>query len=261
MVNETIYQHFRPDEGATVSEIADLISQAQSEYRPILSHFLNPRERFIAKTLVNENGQIKMSSEGLVPDAERKRVLFYPAYYQPTLADYELSLFEVKYPIKFASLKHSQILGALMNSGIKRNVLGDIITDGKRWQLIMDAHFGNFLQTQVESVGKIRVRFNLLEPASLVVHRDEWEEIQLTVSSLRVDVLVAAVYHLSRKHAKDILNAELIHMNWMLLDKPDQELAVFDIVSVRGYGRFKLKTVQGISKKGKIRVTVAVLKK
>ncbi|MFT8372581.1 MAG: YlmH/Sll1252 family protein [Liquorilactobacillus satsumensis] len=261
MVKETIYQHFRAEESTTVTELGTLIAQAQTEYRPILTHFLNPRERFIAETLVHEDNRVKLAAEGLVPNAERQRMLFYPDYYEPVLADFELALLEVKYPVKFATLKHSQILGALMNSGIKREVIGDIITDGSRWQLIADQQFSRFLQTQIENVGRIKVRLSELEPSAVVIPLDEWQEEQVSVSSLRIDVLVAAVYHLSRNRAKELLNNKLIHLNWMLLDKPDHEIAVYDVVSVRGFGRFKLEEIRGLSKKEKIRVVVAFLKK
>ena len=86
-------------------------------------------------------------------------------------------------------------------------------------------------------------------------------KLSTTVSSLRLDTLIAGVYNLSRKHVKDLLGSGKVVLNWMNIEKPDVEVAEHDIVSVRGYGRFRLNELQGVSNKGKIRVKTDVLKK
>lgn len=48
-----VKQHFRPDEAPFIDEVQGWIATATSEYRPVLTEFLNPRQRFIASTLVN----------------------------------------------------------------------------------------------------------------------------------------------------------------------------------------------------------------
>lgn len=52
-----------------------------------------------------------------------------------------------------------------------------------------------------------------------------------------------------------------MRLNWAETQKPDYELDVADIVSVRGFGRIRLDEVGGRTKKDKIRVTLAVLQK
>ena len=89
----------------------------------------------------------------------------------------------------------------------------------------------------------------------------EWEEVEDTVSSLRADALISHFYNLSRKHAKDLFHAHKVQLNWMVLDKPDYELSDYDILSVRGYGRIRLNEQNGVSKKGKLKISAAVLRK
>ncbi|MDR1568659.1 MAG: hypothetical protein LBS33_08290 [Streptococcaceae bacterium] len=50
-------------------------------------------------------------------------------------------------------------------------------------------------------------------------------------------------------------------LNFQPIDKVIQELGASDLVSVRGYGRFKLKALSGFSKKGRIKVVVDVIEK
>lgn len=244
-----------------IDELNDLINQAENEYRPVLSHFLNPRELFIAQTLVNTHDEVKLQSFGGVTTAERKRALFFPTYYTPTLEDYQLVLMEIEYPQKFAVLSHGSILGTLVNSGIQREVLGDIITDSTRWQFALEAPLVPFLQEQVTRIGRVKVRLAQRGLTEAVNQISEWEEVNDTVASLRADALVSHFYGLSRKHAKELIRAHKVHLNWALLEKPDYELADYDILSVRGYGRIKLNEQFGLSKKGKLKISAAILKK
>ena len=117
MDKQTIYQHFRSEETSIIDELSSLMTQAATEYRPILTEFLNPREVYIAQMLLNTEPDLKMKTDGLLQGAERRRVLFYPEYYEPNETDFELALIWIKYPLKFATLKHSQILGALTHIG------------------------------------------------------------------------------------------------------------------------------------------------
>lgn len=261
MDKQTIYQHFRSEESPIIDELSSLMTQAATEYRPILTDFLNPREVYIAQTLLNTEPDLRMKTSGLFHKAERRRALFYPRYYEPNDADFELSLILVKYPTKFATLKHSQVLGALTNIGIRRSLIGDIVTDSERWQFVTATNMVNFLKLQVESIGKVKVHLEEVDKAEIIAPIDEWQNYQLTVSSLRLDALIAGVYNLSRKHVKDLLGSGKVVLNWMNIEKPDVEVAEHDIVSVRGYGRFRLNELQGVSKKGKIRVKTDVLKK
>ncbi|KRM96530.1 RNA binding protein [Liquorilactobacillus aquaticus DSM 21051] len=259
MSENSVYQHFRKDEAVIIDDIQDTLDRVRNEYRPILTRFFNPREQLIATKLLKDDDQIKMKSFGLASQAERKRILFYPEYYEPVQSDFEISLMEINYPTKFAELRHSQVLGTLMNIGIKRDVLGDIVTDGEKWQLVVDAQMVDYIRLQVDHIGRIKVKMTVVPKKELVLSQDEWKDILISASSLRIDVLIAGVYNLSRKHVKDLLQAQKIHLNWMLVEKPDLELGIKDIVSVRGYGRFRIDDVQGVSKKGKIRLNVSVL--
>jgi len=256
-----IYQHFRPEEAPLVDEFLELIAQVQTEYRPLLTHFLNPRELYILRTLLGNNDEVKLQAEGGYENAERKRALLYPNYYEVELADFEIALLEIKYPQKFAQLNHGQILGTFVNAGLKRNVIGDIVTDGTSWQILVQANMYNYFQTQITKIANIKVQLELTSLEKVINPLDEWEQVTLTVTSLRLDNLIATCYHVSRQRAKELIKNHRVQVNWMLVEKPDYSLESYDIVSVRGHGRIRLDEVLGKSKKGKLRLSVSILGK
>lgn len=256
-MNSEVYQHFRAEEKPVIDSLNDYINQAQNEYRPILTHFLDPRQQHIAQFLLQADDMIKVKAEGGFAQAERKRLLFYPDYYEPQEKDFELQLLEINYPTKFVSLTHGQILGTLANSGLEREVLGDIITDSQRWQIVVQKNISDYLLQQVERIGKINVRLEEMPLTQRLVPNNDWELETVSASSL----VIAAVYNMSRNRVKELINAKKVQLNWMVLTKPDTELGVLDIVSVRGFGRIKLIDVLGKSKRGKLRCEVAVIRK
>lgn len=72
-MEENIKQHFRPNEGAFIDQVADWISTASGQYRPVLTSFLNPRQRYIARTMANAADEVKMASAGGWAGAEMQR--------------------------------------------------------------------------------------------------------------------------------------------------------------------------------------------
>ena len=259
-MDENIRQHFRPDEGPFIDAVGNWLQQVQDEYRPVLTHFLNPRQVYVATTLAHR-ADIAVTFSGGFASAEMQRALFYPEYYTPQAADFELTLLRVDYPVKFATLHHSQILGTLLGSGIEREIIGDIVTDGRTWQLVTEANMADYLTGQIERIGRVKSRLVPAAWETLVQPQSDWESETVTLSSLRLDSIVGTGFHLSRHRAKTLIEADHVRVNWAETSKPDYELAVADLVSVRGFGRIRLDEVGGRTKKEKIRVILAVLKK
>lgn len=139
---------------------------------------------------------------------------------------------------KFAdSLTHRDFLGALMNLGIKREMLGDIVVENNCGYLFCLEQIKEYILKNLTKV----------KHTSVYVSPDEnlpdgfgasFEEKELVVSSLRADVLVSAVYKLSRKEALRLFEADKIFVNSRKIQSSSYNVKENDIVSVRGFGRF-----------------------
>ena len=262
MVNQAdVYQHFRKSEAPFVAQVLDWIEQAQVEYRPILTAFLDPRQAFILQTLVGEKGDVRYHFNGGYNAAERKRAMIAPDYFEPTDADFEIQLFEIRYPIKFANLSHGKVLGTLVNAGIDRDVFGDIMTDEERWQFFVTKKMAGYVEEQITKIGRVSVHLQEQDYTQLLTPKDAWQFEQTTVSSFRLDTIISTVYNLSRQRAKELIQANKVKLNWQAFDNPDFELALLDIVSVRGFGRIQLQSIDGQTRKEKYRVTLGILRK
>ena len=56
-----------------------------------------------------------------------------------------------------------------------------------------------------------------------------------------------------------MIEAGKVKLNWAEQLRPDFELGLLDIVSVRGYGRIQIKEIEGKTKKDKWRIQFGVL--
>lgn len=258
---EQVYQHFRKEEQVFIDMVESWIIQVQGQYSPYLTEFLDPRQQYIVEMLVGKKGEVRVSFFGGYEAAERKRALLYPEYFEPQQEDYELQLFEIQYPVKFTQLSHGKILGTLIGSGIKREMFGDIMSDGQRWQFFTAENVSNFVKLQLSRIGNVSVRLEERDYLDLIQPIDDWTIEQDTVTSLRIDTIISSVYNVSRQRAKELITAGKVKLNWALYDRPDFELGIFDIISIRGYGRIQIREIQGKSKKDKWRIEIGVLRK
>lgn len=258
---EQIYQHFRKEEQPFIDSVESWIIDVEETYAPFLTDFLDPRQQYIVEMLVGKKGMVHVSFYGGYEDAERKRAFFYPSYFEPKQDDYEIILYEIQYPVKFATLSHGSILGTLIGTGMRRESFGDIMTDGSRWQFFVTKSAQNYVSSQIEKIGKVSVRLEEKEYTDLIIPIDGWSIEHDTVSSLRVDTVISSLFSISRQRAKELTTSGKVKVNWAVNERPDFELGALDIVSIRGYGRIQIRSIDGKSKKDKWRIEFGVLRK
>lgn len=260
-MNANVYQHFRKDEHPFIDSVGDWLEQVESQYAPYVSTFLDPRQAYILETLVRKNSELEFQFYGGYEQAERRRCLIYPDYYETKLDDFEVELVEIIYPVKFSTLSHGKILGTLVSTGIKREYFGDIISDGARWQVFVAKEIASFIITQVEKIGKISVRLEKRKYTEMIVPKDDWTQERTTLSSLRLDNLISTVYNISRQRSKQLIESGKVKVNWTENIRSDFLVDLLDIVSIRGFGRIQIQELEGKTKKDKVRLLLGVLRK
>lgn len=259
MAEENVTQHFREDEAPFIDQVNDWLTTAGDQYRPVLTPFLNPRQRYIVRVLTNKQDEVKVAFFGGYPGAEMQRGLAYPAYYQPSENDFDLQLLEINYPQKFAQLHHRQVMGTVLSTGVERGAFGDIITWDNHWQIVVEQPLTQYLIQQVTSIGKTKVRLEERDLQEAHAPEEDWEEVVTTVASLRLDAVVAASFNYSRNRAKQQIERGQVRVNWEKIERPDFELANRDLISVRHGGRIRIQEQLGFNRHDRRRVRLAVV--
>lgn len=163
---------------------------------------------------------------------------------------------------KFAeNLTHRDFLGAVMNLGIERDVVGDIfLQDEKSALLFCHENIADYIVENLDRVRHTNVACKRTE-GEFVMQSAEPERISVTVASPRVDGMISKVYNLSREESRNLFNNGRIFINGIQTENASCQLKEEDAVTVRGYGKFIFYGKMGASRKGKDRVEVGVFGK
>ena len=159
---------------------------------------------------------------------------------------------------KFADqLNHRDFLGALMNLGIDRSTLGDIVVRDNEGYLFCTEAIAPFI---VENVSRIKHTSVLCEMTQEPPkqRQEDLKEFTIQIPSERIDGVLAKVYHLSRSDSAELFRQKKVFVNGRLCENSSRLLKPEDRVSARGYGKFIYTGQQSISKKGKLNATVLV---
>ena len=246
-----IYQHFRREEKEFIDQVLTWKDFVEKAYAPKLTDFLDPREQYILKTIVGQQMDVRCDFFGGGLTVERKRAILLPEYGIADPADFQISLFEIDYPTKFVTIEHPQVLGSLMSLGLKRGKYGDILFHDKRIQIFVCQEVSEYVKTQMQSVGRTTISLLPIELESAISSYEALEEHLITVSSLRLDTVISGIHHISRQKSLNFIQQGLVKVNWTLIENPSFECGIGDMISVRGFGRVKILSSEGRTKKEK----------
>lgn len=252
----SIYQHFRPEEREYIDQVLNWKDYVETQYTLKVTDFLDPREQHILKMLIGEHGEVNYTLFGGAPDVERKRALIFPEYLTPAEDEFQISLFEIHYPTKFVTIEHRQVLGTLMSLGLKRGKFGDILIKEGICQFFAAKEISDYIRSNVETIGRAGVKLTETDIMNAIPTKELWVEIDLTVSSLRLDTVISGIFHISRQKSQLFIQQGLVKVNWTLTENPSFDCGVGDMISVRGSGRVKILTIEGKTKKEKWRIIV-----
>ena len=139
---------------------------------------------------------------------------------------------------KFADkLSHRDFLGSLMNLGINRSTLGDIIINDNCGYLFCLESISEYIIESLTRVKHTSVKCEVIKNENELKIKEP-EEKEINVSSLRADAVISSVYKLSRNETAELFSKELVFINSKAVKKPSVFLRENDIVSVRHKGRF-----------------------
>lgn len=159
---------------------------------------------------------------------------------------------------KFADkLTHRDFLGALMNLGIERCTLGDVVIRENVGYVFATEEMAKFITGELSRVKRTDVNAAIIdELPEGELYKTEDKRIQ--IQSERVDAVIAKTYSLSRDDAQALVKRRLVFVNGKEIDSTSHTPKEGDKISVRGYGRLIYRGFDSTSRKGKLNAIVSV---
>jgi RNA-binding protein YlmH len=155
---------------------------------------------------------------------------------------------------------HRNFLGSILNLGINREKIGDILIHEGYVQLVVKEEILQFILINLNRVGREKVNVKEILLKDLRLGNIEYSDILITIPSLRLDALISGSWNLSRKDSQRLIESGKVKVNWEPIERASKDVLEGDVISAKGYGRFILNSVEGISKKERVRVKIRLLK-
>lgn len=140
-----------------------------------------------------------------------------------------------------------------MSLGIKRETVGDIVvSDGEAAVFCLDAEAE--LIRGITKIGNAGVcaEDGLKKP----IEKPKTVNFIASVPSMRLDCIVGACANISRERSATLVKSGLVTADFSVCLEVSKIVAENSVLSLRGYGKFKVSKIVGTSKKGRLRVEI-----
>ncbi len=181
-----------------------------------------------AKDVKRKLGKTKVKVFLPFPDSEK---LIYYIDREPEVILYEI--------ISSNELRHQDILGTMFSLNIAKEMYGDIVLDDGHYYIYVLKLFQNYFEMNFTKVRNTKITLKELDIHYLDNYERKYEEVQLIVSSERIDTIVAHISNTSRGLVKDKVLAKEILLNNEILKNLSYVLKENDTFSIRKIGKFK----------------------
>ena len=233
----------------------ELARAAESSGRVRWTSFLSDREQDLCVAAMNRAGCACYGFEGGFEQAERKLLCIRPAgaYGEPPLCC-------VRVEFGQPGPGHRDLLGSILGLGIKRESIGDILIDAAPAQQAYVCALepaARLICQELTSAGRVSARAEMVQLADIPQElcAPQRESHTVTVASLRADSVLAAMLHISRGQACDLIRAGRLEINHIPVSAAHTDVYEGDVFTVRGMGRFCVQQLGGKSRKDRLFLT------
>lgn len=235
----------------------DLLERCERTHEPQFTYFMSPEMVQTCERLwIASKLPLRVESFGGYEEAEYKIMGIFQTYMSIETEDFPIALVEAKITAKSFEISHRDVLGSLMGIGIARNRTGDLVISGESIQMLIHKDIESVIFGQLETISRYSIRLSEKPLAELVVPEPEGERLFKTVSSMRLDAILAAGFNLSRSDALDLIRSEKVKVNHKVVSDGSKSVEETALISCRGKGRIRLLGTEGVSKKDRIKLSL-----
>ena len=196
--------------------------------------FLDPREQELLKTKLKKN-EYKIYR----PYKDSEKNIFY-------INDIpDVILYEIKCK---KELKHQEILGSIYALNISGELFGDVLIIDKHYYVYVLNIARNYFENYFLKVGNSNIELIERDLTILEDYERDYEEIELNVSSERIDTVISTLIHTSRNDIKEKQKDKEILVNYEFVKDISKTLKKDAVFSIKKIGKFRYMGIKKITK-------------
>ena len=250
------------EEKLIIAKLLDKIKLSKSSNKIVNTEFLSIYQKQIIQKKLNELGIKNYIFFGGYNEAEGQILIIYPEKFDIDIVNKNLKniikVIKIKLPKELeGKYSHRDYLGSIMQLGLNRNRIGDIIVYSDRAYIIVLKENTEYLVNYLSDFVKFRkAKMELIDYTDIEVKPIEYEEFNILINSMRLDNFVSEIANISRSKAEEMLKQEKIYINSKVETKSSKTVKENDILVMRGKGKYLVYKISKKKKKGKIIVNI-----
>lgn len=234
-----------------LSHACDLYNKAEISGKAFFTKFLTPSDAADIESRFPQK-EIPLCFYGGYDDAERKIAVFGEVYDQ---SEYPVSAVVVRQK-GGRELSHRDYLGTVLSLGLKREMIGDIIVQSDGAIVFCLEEIAHFVADSLTKIANSGVEARVCAVGEFEAPERKYEKITATVSSLRLDCVVSAATGKARGTASQLIARSMVLQNYKVAESVSKSVKDNDVITVRGVGKFLIKTDGRLSKKGRVCIEI-----
>ena len=195
---------------------------------------------------------VKVFNYGLFEDSERRMIAFTSG----GVLKFPVKVLSIKNKSKFTTLRHKDYLGAIMSLGIKREKMGDIVLSGDGCYFPVCSDISDYMFINLDRIGNSPCSFEVLDTFIGSIPIANYEEKVIIISSLRIDCIVSSICNVSRTVATEMMDNGKVLLDYTEIKSKEKKVRINSVMTVRGYGKFKIGEEIGTTQKDRIKILV-----
>ncbi|MEA3422869.1 MAG: YlmH/Sll1252 family protein [Bacillota bacterium] len=242
------------EEKIKLDHIEEMIEQAKNKCSIYYTDFIPPslwpviEEKLSASDFIIEKIILNQFCEYGI-------LAMHPEYVEVFENDIPIEVLKIEM-LNQTNITHRDVLGAVMNQGIKREKIGDIFIKDNDIYLIVMENMAQYIKNNLVKIKNSAVSIKGVDFEKIKDFTPNYKEKIISGNSLRFDLVLSKVFSLSRSDVQRMFLNNKVKRNHLMTNKYKTDLDEGDIVSLRGHGRFKLVEVLGTTRKGNIQIKV-----
>ena len=233
----------------------------------------------IWKKLTDKIENIKIITDGIFENSDRRQIAFIPIeYYENESFDtieknkgkirlsnpnnsynqnFPCKLLKISFNSKFKEYGHKDFLGSLMGLNIKRELMGDLIQDKENAYIPVSDKISDYILTELKQIGRASCTVKEIDIKNgEIVPEYKYDDKFITIPSKRLDSIVSAITNLSRNKVIEPIEKGKVLIDYYEEKDKSKIVEIGSLITIRGYGKYKLFSEHGETKKGKERLLI-----
>ena len=206
---------------------------------------------------------IHVFTSGIFLDSDRRQIAFVPESFMKEdfensdFLDFPCKLIKISVNSKFKEYRHKDFLGSLMGINIKRELMGDLILEDEAGYIPVSSKIVDIVLAELKQIGKAPCKSEILEFEKMKeLPGYTYDDKLITVPSKRLDSIVSAITNLSRNKSVEPIEKGKVLVDYAEEKNKSRILEIGSLITIRGFGKYKLFSDRGETKKGKEKLLV-----